>query len=182
MRSPMRALFTIAALVLSLAGCQRTGLSPQEQQGQYQNYIAALYDSPRVAGSPVASPGAATVPGATLAGPIRLAVAQLGEVTPSADAIEQLRAQPQLFAVVQPLPASSDPARQYHNPPADPRGEAKVHLERMMRLAADLGTDYLYLYGGTVDYGTESNPLSVFDLTIIGAFIVPGKTVKAEAK
>jgi rhombotail lipoprotein len=42
--------------------------------------------------------------------------------------------------------------------------------------------DHLLLVGGTIDQVTKENGLSLLDLTIVGAFVVPSKQVDAEAR
>ena len=52
----------------------------------------------------------------------------------------------------------------------------------MQRIARQMGMDHLLLVGGTIDQVTKENGLSLLDLTIVGAFVVPSKQVDAEAK
>ena len=60
--------------------------------------------------------------------------------------------------------------------------EAQQHAERMRRYAADLGADYLFLYGGTLDQSQTSTPLAAMNLTVIGAFLVPSQKLDADVK
>lgn len=52
----------------------------------------------------------------------------------------------------------------------------------MRNLARQTGADYLFLFGGTIDRATTNTALSLADLTIVGAFIVPSKRVAGEAR
>jgi hypothetical protein len=60
--------------------------------------------------------------------------------------------------------------------------EARRRVRVMRQHANDLGLDYLLLYGGTIDYGSQETPTSVMDLTIVGAYVVPSRDVKAAAR
>ena len=52
----------------------------------------------------------------------------------------------------------------------------------MRRLAKDLGTDYIFLFGGSADYGTSVSWIQILDLSIVGGFIIPSNTIKAEGR
>ena len=52
----------------------------------------------------------------------------------------------------------------------------------MRRFARDMGLDHLLVVGGTIDHAVQENGLGVLDLTIVGAFVVPSKEIKADAR
>jgi hypothetical protein len=152
-----------------LAGCESSGLSPREAgTGTYSTYLYSLYDDQSVQPAMDAQ--------APLRTPLRVGVAQVGEVAPAQAVVERLRREPALFASVQPVPAVLDSTGGRERP--DP-AEARRRLRLMRQHAQDLGMDYLLLYGGTMDYGSQQTPAGVMDLTIIGAWVVPSKDVKA---
>ena len=206
---PMRRSLLAGALcVAPLAGCASTGLSPREaSQQNYSSFVYSLYDDPAQAGAREAG-GEAEHPPGRLKVPARVAVAQLGEVAPPEAFLEKLRAKPELFSRVQGisgitpstgLAADAAPA-QYANyrydsstggyvagpptpPPAppDPRERVRRDVAGMQRFARDIGADYLLVVGGTIDHATHGNALSILDLTIVGAFVVPSKEISAKA-
>jgi hypothetical protein len=65
--------------------------------------------------------------------------------------------------------------------PRDPRDHVRRDVAAMRRLARDMGMDYLLVLGGTVDNATTTNNLSILDLTIVGAFVVPSREINAKA-
>ena len=48
--------------------------------------------------------------------------------------------------------------------------------------ARDLGADYLFLFGGTIDRKTTDSPMILANATIVGAFVVPGEVIQADAR
>lgn len=180
-------------VLLAVAGCESSGLSPREVRGQdYATYVFSMTD-------PLAEPGArspglgalsqssdATKPAKPLQTPAKIAVAQLGEVAPPAKMLDELRKDQAVFASVQPIPGLIDVAgeRDVRGRPQDfsAQQSAQQHLERMRHYARDIGADYLFIYGGTVDHATTASPLILANATIIGAFIVPGEVIQADAR
>jgi len=167
-----------AALSLAvLAGCDSTGLSPREAAGRnFSSYVYAL--------KPHA--GAADAAPARLVLPAKVAVAQVGEVTPPTAFLKKLRSRPELFSRVEPVSGAETVEPQRVPPAGDSTitaGEqAREEMDRMLAVARDMGMDQLLLVGGTIDQATKENGLSLLDLTIVGAFVVPSKQVDAEAR
>jgi len=160
-----------------LAGCDSTGLSPREAAGRnFSSYVYSLE-------TPAAAADAAP---AKLALPAKLAVAQVGEVGPPTSFLKRLRARPELFSRVEGISGAAGPDPQQTPRPGDStiteEERARREMERMRRVARDMGMDHLLLVGGTIDQVTKENGLSLLDLTIVGAFVVPSKQVDAEAK
>ncbi|MDB5322857.1 MAG: hypothetical protein JWN40_4488 [Phycisphaerales bacterium] len=154
-----------------VAGCESSGLSPRETHGgDYSTYLYSLYDD----GGATAQPGR---PGADvlLRAPLRVGVAQVGEVGPAEGVLARLRAEPTLFASVQAVPAVFERMGQQTVDAA----EARRRVSMMRQHARDLGMDYLLMYGGTMDFGSEQTSSGLLDLTIVGAYVMPSKDVKA---
>ena len=81
-------------LVLSIAGCS-SGLSPRETRTQnYPAFIMSLYENPK-------PPQPAPPP--TL--PMRIAIAQIGEIAPPQAMLDHLRQRGELFSRVEGIPA-----------------------------------------------------------------------------
>ncbi len=63
--------------------------------------------------------------------------------------------------------------------------ESETYRKRataMARLARDLGADYLLLVGGFIDSTGSDTPLSVIDLTLVSAYLVPTRQVDVHAR
>jgi hypothetical protein len=163
---------TLGVLV---SGCESTGLSPRESHNHYPAAITGLYryhhhdgPAPRV-----------------MRLPLRLAVAQLGEVAPPDSLVKMLEAEPTVIASVFPVPipgssASRDGWGRRHEKPD--LSELEANLRGAINLARDLKAEYLFVFGGAIDSYTKANALVVFDLTLIGGCIVPSHTVYSEGK
>jgi hypothetical protein len=171
-----------ALLLLSaaaLAGCESSGLSPREVPGRNQSaYLYSLYEHD------LREPGAEG-PVRPLKLPTAVAVVQVGEVAPPQPMIDALRKDAGVFSRVESLPGTdlAVPDGRYANnagnaspPPLRPT------LATLRHMAADAGTDYVLLVGGSVDHGTTGTPMSILDLTIIGAFVVPSQETRGTAR
>lgn len=187
-RTPLRRAAAAAVLPLAaLAGCESTGLSPREAAGRnFSSYVYAL-DTPAPAALAAVDGDGSMQPGRFLA-PTKLAVAQIGEVTPPTTFLNHLRGQPALFSRVEGISGAVgiDPEENQWRERNDSTvtAEARAHAEmvRIQRVARNMGMDHLLLVGGTIDQVTKENGLGVLDLTIIGAFVAPTKQLEAEAK
>lgn len=153
-------------LVVCLSGCYTTGLSNREKgEVNYSNFVYGLYST---------SSGSGSVTRSSVSKPIKLAVAQIGENTAPAEVLERFRKESDLIAEAVSIPAAGAVQKQ------NKTEYLNNQVDLMCRLAQDMGVDYLYVFGGNIDYTSKSNPLVVFDLTIIGAFIFPGVNHYAE--
>lgn len=181
--SSQAALLVISACFILCPGCVENGLSVRETPGHrdFSRYAMSLYETP---------PGDAG-PRRPLVLPARIAVAQVGEVTPPAAMLEALRKDKQAFAIVQSVPATPEVADQWIAPrsstapgqqPPAPDDGVKSQAAHMLRYARDIGADYLFLFGGTIDHATTGTGLSLADVTIVGAFTVPSKRISAEGR
>jgi hypothetical protein len=160
-----------AVVVGGVAGCESSGMSLRETRTEnYSAYLYSMYDD-------AAAQQAADTRG-PLRTPLRVGVAQVGEVAPPDAMMDRLRREQRLFAAVQPVPAIFGEASANKVDGA----EARRRVRMMRQHAQDLGLDYLLLYGGTIDYGSQETPTSVMDLTIVGAYVVPSRDVKAAAR
>jgi hypothetical protein len=112
-------------------------------------------------------------------------VAELGEVAPPQWVTDRLRHNP-TFADVEIVPSAPNDctpaALVKHGDRAAAAAASSSPGERMRRYAAQLGCDHLLLYGSTVDHSVNSTALSVADLTIVGAYVVPGQKINASAR
>lgn len=165
----------IAATASLLAGCASSGLSYREGGSQTQaSYLGAL-----VADLPQQELRTAK----QMKRPADLAVAQIGEVSPPETMLAELRKANDLFATVQPIPATGGRSGYPYRYQSDASpNDAKAGIQSLINLAASSGADYLLLIGGTVDQTDRSTPLSVLNLTVIGAFIVPSHETQATMK
>lgn len=181
------AIATVLAGSVALAGCASSGLSKRENLngGGYSDYALAMYDT---SAEGVNESAGQEVKIKNVAFPARVAIAQLGEVSPPEPMIHALRERSDLYASVQTVPGaatfSNSPVRTGPGPQdwraADVHEQARQHLNAMLRYSRDIGAEYLFIFGGTADYDTKGTALSAADLTIIGAFIVPGKKTEAQ--
>ena len=179
---PVLVAATLAVTAASV-GCASTGLSAREVPGQSQStYIRALYDAPSPTGQGNAT--AAAKPPRPFQGPAKLAVAQVGEVAPPEALLMGLRGHPQQFSRVEAVPAVPE-AHEYSRGgtvrPTD-ADHARRHIDTLCDIATSMNMDYLLLVGGTIDHETNATPLSILNLTIVGAFIVPSDQTRAHLK
>jgi hypothetical protein len=171
----VKAAATLAVAMLA-AGCASSGLSHREFGRNTQaSYLNAMYAT-----------GASTQPAARrpFSGPAALAVAQVGETSPPQPMLDALRKESALFRRVESIPAiGGEPGYvAYRNGLVEREDAARRQVEALRNLAAAAGADYLLLVGGTVDRTTGSTALSVFNLTIVGLFIVPSERTQALMK
>lgn len=174
----------LGVLMVALSGCTTTGLSTRETRGQnYSTFLYALYDGQEAVDSAVrpALQGVVKLPA-------KIAVAQIGEVAPPQRMVEALQREVGLFRMVQGIPGVFELERtdrwygQSSEPSAEARARAQTQVTQMLRVAKDLGMDALFLYGGSIDYGTRQTELSVLDLTIVGSYLVPSQELKGTAR
>ena len=184
--------FVSVAILLFLTGCATSGLSVRETPGDFSAIALSLHDVANAAG-PAAQPA---VPAKPASFPVRIAVAQLGEIAPPEDMLAVLRERRETFIDVQAVPSAMTNynighvysrrggGQHYSTADAmeDRRQAIRQHVDSMRAFARDGNADYLLLFGGTVDHATTSTPWSIFDLTIVGAFIVPSKQIMAEGR
>ena len=177
----------VAAAVLCGGGCVSDGLSPR--QTSTQDYSTLVYSGyPAGAGGDgiATTQSAAKDAGMLVAekpvqihGPISVAIVQAGEISPPQGMIDELQARGELFSRVQGLPeVRAIPIAGAWRGRAD--GQSAIGLMRQASL--DAGADYLLFIGGTIDHGTEATPLSLMDLTIVGAWLVPSRLIHATGK
>lgn len=161
--------FSTVLLILA-AGCS-SGQSRQMAPTQtYPTFIMSLYDD--------AKPQPSTPPTA----PMRVAVAQVGELVPPQAMLDHLRQNKAMFQRVEGIPAVFDDYSQSGAVPTTPRQITRERVARLQRMTQDLGLDYLFIYGDTVSNYTRENPLQILDLTIVGAFVIPSRQVRATGK
>src|SRR3954468_1229312 len=162
--------FSIVLLMVSVAGCTSSHSPHMVPAQTYPTFIMSLYDD--------AKPHPSTPPTA----PMRVAVAQVGELVPPQAMLAHLRANKSMFQRVEGIPAVFDDFTQSGGLPTTPKQITRDRVARLQRMTQDLGLDYLFIYGDTVSNYTRENPLQLLDLTIVGAFIVPSRQVRATGK
>jgi hypothetical protein len=129
--------------------------------------------------------------------PLKMAVAQAGEVGPGSSMFDVLRTKPDLVSGLQPIPAfyngnspsapvlwlvpSTQPQPGQANFTTDQARDCRHAVDAMRGLAASLGANYLFLFGGTVDEDDNDTPLAILNLTIVGLYIFPSRFVHADA-
>jgi hypothetical protein len=199
LNSPSRRLRTasIAALLAAgVIGCESDGLSLRETPGRDSGTYAyamraADVAAPDVVGMVEAGGDERAAPAKRPTLPAKLAVAQLGELAPPAEMIEQLRGDTKAFARIEPIsgvapsrsPEIQHPDRRApEQTTATEQRDAREHARVMRRYARELGDDYLFLFGGTVDQATTDTPLTAANATIIGMFVVPSEKIEAQVK
>ena len=163
--------------LLLFVGCYSTGLSPREVGGlTYSDLVYGLNSGKSEAKIP---------PKMTY--PIKLAVAQVGEISPPEQLLKELRSYPELISEVieVPLPGEN-PNQGYYNRNNDEAGKRQdVFHERvntMLTLSKQLGAEKVLMIGGHIDSRTISSPFEILDIAIVPAFILPSKKVKIDAK
>jgi hypothetical protein len=111
----------------------------------------------------------------------RLTATPADELEIWADLAERLGPEVGEFAPVSPLiaamvdPGSEEPRRYYGN------GAAAEAVADIRRGAARQHLDYVLAYEVTSDWSNQANALSVADVSILGLFIVPSRSVEVEA-
>jgi hypothetical protein len=157
----------LTGVALIFTGCETTGLSSRERAGvSYPNYILSLQVNSN------------SVPAGPLKLPLKLAVAQIGEVAPPQSMIQKLTDNKSLVTSVTALPMPADE----NNYDKDKKYDYAGNLKNVCRLAKADGADQLFLLGGNIDTWAKNNMWSFLDWTIIGAYTVPGSRVHAEGK
>lgn len=165
---------SLLLLAVFLTGCNSTGLSSRESSpGSYSRLV---YEMARHQPS-AKSPG-------RLRKPIRLAVAQLGEVTPSTNVLGELRSHPELIAAVISLPTPTDSRERYNSRPVnspEPPPTAN-RIDEIRSLARTMGADQVFIFGGSIDTWTTRNAWAALDVTLVGCAIFPSARVHGQGK
>jgi hypothetical protein len=163
---------TAVVMVGSVTGCETTGLSPREHSGlDYPGYILNLQTDRTNA--PPQKPVL----------PIHLAIAQIGETAPPQTMLDDLEVKPELIvsAVGLPLPADSGNYFGYKQA-GQATGDYATRVKAVCNLASAAGANCVFLIGGTVDSWTRENSLGMFDLALVGGWIIPGTKISIEGK
>jgi hypothetical protein len=169
MRATTKSLLSV--LALTCCGCGGDGLSPRESYNQPLGAEYQQRDSSRSGESSTTTvpTGPLTVVAQTpIHLPLQVAVAQVGEVAPPESMLEEFRKHKDLFARVEPISAI-----QCHS---------ISQMEAVRAQTAEQGFSYLLVYGGNIDRGKTPTPLEVFNVTIIGLFVVPSDHIWANGK
>mgnify|MGYP003394270615 CR=1 FL=1 len=163
----------VVFMMVALSGCYTTGLSMREKGGfNYTNLVYSLYDENASDNAEVAK----------LQKPIRLAVAQVGENTPPEAMLNVLAEKKLLISKIAVIPVGGEETNYHSNLKEPTQEEFAKKMRKMRNLAKDLGTDYVFLFGGNADYGTSASWLQFFDLTLVGGYLIPSNKIKAEGR
>lgn len=169
----MTFVYLMGLVAIIASGCSTSGLSLRERGSfSYTNFIYSSLEQ---------TDGVDT-PARGLTRPMTIAVAQIGEQSPSREFIQVLDKFPYLVSRVEPLPLMHD--MDPHGRSESPRDKAyfKEQLHTMRQLAQKIDAEYLFIYGGSADYGVSSSRWQWLDLTLIGAYIIPTNKLSAIGK
>lgn len=171
---PAKATLLIAAtgVALLLTGCETTGLSPRETgRGSYSHFVYQMAREQQ----PVAA-------STDMRKPIRLAVAQVGEVAPSTNILNRLKSNSDQIASVIALPLPSAISEPWDRHAAARQETPVARLSEIRSLARAMGADQVLIFGGSIDTRSSRNPLAILDVTIVGTAIFPSTEIHAEGK
>jgi hypothetical protein len=171
MKKIMQSAMTVAVVGL-MTGCETTGLSPRERSGlDYPAYVLSLQTNRTNA--PPQKPVL----------PVHLAVAEIGETAPPQTMLDDLEAKSNLVASVVSLPLPADSGNNFGYKQTGPAsGDYASRIKAVCNLAEAAGANYVFLIGGTVDSWKRENPLGMFDLTVVGGWIIPGTKISIQGK
>jgi hypothetical protein len=160
-------------LAVLLTGCNSTGLSSRESGPD--SYSRLVYEMARH------QPGGP--PARQLRKPIRLAVAQLGEVSPSTNVLGELRSHPALIASVVALPAPVEYRNRFNTRTSNNAEPPNANrIDEIRSLARAMGADQVLIIGGSIDTWTTRNAWAVLDVTLVGCAIFPSARVHGQGK
>jgi hypothetical protein len=152
----------LGAIAICAIGCEPMATGRAGAGEGYAKYVAALYSEPAVNHGP-----------RSIEFPINVAVAQVGQTSPSRAVTERLSKARDVFRRVSSMSAEMH-ADFTTGPHFDP-------LPRLQAIAKDQGADYLLIFGASVETQTRIDPQAGLDFTIVGAFAVPSREVEADA-
>jgi len=155
----------------ALAGCQG-GLSVREGTHDLPLMLYELKgpDEPAAAFRP--------------AGPIRVAVAQVGEIAPEKGLLDGLRPAKDEFERVIgiPLPALAESPYGRVENVEQRRTKAREAVSRAMQLARGLGATHALIVGGYIDTSRRYTWASAFNVLILPLWLAPSVEVRASGK
>lgn len=161
----------VLGIVIILSGCETTGLSVREEgNNSFSSVLYTLLDN--------ASEG--PVQNSTIKKPIKVAIAQVGEASPNALLTKEFESSEYINEMII-LPADFEGHTKY-GPNAISPEQLQKRIIKMQQLAVNLGADYLFVFGGSIDTDSQYQWSSFLDLTIIGGFILPNQRIYMEGK
>ena len=164
----------VLLLACLLTGCFTSGLSSRESgPGSYSRLVYEMARQQQNAAH-----------AGRLRTPIRLAVAQIGEVAPATNLLGELRSHPALIATVVALPSPVESRERYSTRSAkepDPPSTAS-RLAEIRSLAKAMRADYVLILGGSIDTWTTRNAFAPLDITLVGTAIFPSARVHGQGK
>jgi len=120
-------------------------------------------------------------PKETISLPVKLAVGQVGESTPSKKVVDRLNEENSAISKAVVIPISGYDYG-YPSEKPDDIEQFKKRMKGMRKLAKDLDAKYIFLFGGSLAISHSQTWLSFFDITILGAFLVPSNKIHIEGK
>ena len=151
-------------MAVLLVGCEYEGTQRGVAGHDYAHDVFSVSDMS--SGAPAGEP--------TLHFPLDVAVAEIGELAPRSAVLKTLRDRSELFGRVEGIPGLVDS----HDGGTDHGAE----MSKLQQVARNLGLEYLLIFGATVDHASRGTELTIFDLTIVGAFVIPSRQVSAQAR
>lgn len=154
----------LLVMILIFQGCETTGLSMREVG---KNSVSQIVYS---------IPISDNVNQTMIDKPLRVAVVQVGEASPSKLMIEKLK-QSAIIKEVIALPADNYEVQgTFNRTTGKLEGLNNGVMTQTCRLAKQMGANYILIYGGTIDALTEAGWLSILDLATLG-FIIPSQRI-----
>lgn len=175
MKNMMKTCLLLMPLVL-LTGCYTTGLSSRDPGGRGYDRMVYGYMNRQ-------SPEANADTPAEIELPVRLAVAQAGELAPPSELTEGLQAYPDTVRRVIPLSLPAETGPHYGRRESEESIEKRFsrRVDTLLRLARDQRADQLMILGGRVESRSVKSPLEIVNLLILPCFIVPTQKVEVDA-
>ncbi len=170
-RQGTKMLAGMMAMVMACSGCYTTGLSMHETgKYNYSNFVYSLYEGRQTSSRKQV----------TFNAPIKLGVAQVGESSVHTAMMDALEKEKGMFIKVVSLPLGGIQGNRYGSDDQDINVSDRVR--KLCLLAEDMGLDYVFLFGGSAESGSQTTLPAILDITIIGAFVVPSQKVVLESK
>lgn len=97
--------------------------------------------------------------------------------------LDDLSTKPNLITSVVGLPLPADSGNSFgYKRAGQSSGDYASRIKAVCNLAQATGANYVFLIGGTVDSWSRENSLGLFDLTLVGGWIIPGTEISIEGK
>lgn len=157
----------LALLLIATAGCTPAYHKREIGASAFGELVYSLYTEDSVKPPRTIAPRP----------PLRIGVAEIGEIAPLHAFRQVLEARPDLVSEVVSLPSPDQLA-------ADPSDTEHFErrVARMRRLALDLGVEWIFVFGGHVDSNRLLTAPAILDITIVPAFFLPSHEIRGAGK